>query len=71
MTTIDRDSLARGSEPLAILSTFREQAGHRNFGMHLVPVAPIGVDNVIRVGDKLEILEYDETRKTEWEKLFG
>jgi hypothetical protein len=28
-------------------------------------------DNVIRVGDMLEILEYDETRKAEWEKLFG
>ena len=71
MTTIDRDSLARGPEPLATLSTFRERAGQRNFGMHLVPVAPIGGDNVIRVGDKLEILEYDETRKAEWEKLFG
>jgi hypothetical protein len=38
--------------------------------MSVVPVAPIAGDNVIRLGDKLEILEYDETRKAEWEKLF-
>ena len=38
MTTIDRDTLTRGKEPLATLSTFRERAhGQRNFGMHLVP----------------------------------
>jgi uncharacterized protein YcbX len=74
MTTIDRESLTRGPEPLATLSTFRErEGGQRNFGMHLVPVLPMmgNGDNVIRVGDKLEILEYDETRKAEWEKLFG
>jgi uncharacterized protein YcbX len=41
MTTIDRDSLERGPEPLATLNTFRERAGQRNFGMHLVPVMPI------------------------------
>eukprot|EP00242_Pyramimonas_sp_CCMP2087_P015780 CAMPEP_0198209092 /NCGR_PEP_ID=MMETSP1445-20131203/12405_1 /TAXON_ID=36898 /ORGANISM="Pyramimonas sp., Strain CCMP2087" /LENGTH=334 /DNA_ID=CAMNT_0043882727 /DNA_START=111 /DNA_END=1112 /DNA_ORIENTATION=- len=68
MTTIDRDSLARGPEPLATLDTFRDRDGQRNFGMHMVPVAPVPVagDNVIRLGDKLEILEYDETRKAEW-----
>jgi len=70
MTTIDRDSLARGPEPLATLDTFRDRDGQRNFGMHMVPVAPIAGDNVIRLGDKLEILEYDEKRKAEWEKLF-
>jgi uncharacterized protein YcbX len=74
MTTIDRDSLERSSEPLATLSTFRERAaGQRNFGMHLIPVvlAPNAINNKICVGDKLEILEYDEERKAEWERLFG
>ena len=70
MTTIDRASLARGPEPLATLSTFRERAGQRNFGMHMIPVAST-TNNIIRIGDKLEILEYDKERKAEWEKLFG
>jgi len=39
MTTIDRGTLARGPEPLATLNTFRESAGQRNFGMHMIPVA--------------------------------
>jgi uncharacterized protein len=72
MTTIDRDTLTRGPEPLATLNTFRERAGQRNFGMHLIPVTPIkGGNNVIRVGDTLEVLEYDDQRRQEWEKLFG
>jgi uncharacterized protein len=71
MTTIDRNTLTRGPEPLATLSTFRERAGQRNFGMHLIPVTPIqDGSNIIRVGDKLEILEYDDQRREEWEKLF-
>lgn len=72
MTTIDRDSLKRGPEPLATLSTFRERAhGQRNFGMHLVPVGPFTADNQVCVGDEVEILEYDEERKAEWKRLFG
>jgi uncharacterized protein YcbX len=70
MTTIDRASLARGPEPLATLNTFRERGGQRNFGMHMIPVAST-TNNIIRIGDKLEILEYDKARKLEWEKLFG
>ena len=73
MTTIDRDSLGRGPEPLATMNEFRERSGQRNFGMHLIPVASTcGADGtIIRVGDKVEILEYDEERKAEWERLFG
>lgn len=72
MTTIDRDTLTRGPEPLATLNTFRERAGQRNFGMHLIPVTPINSpSHVIRVGDTIEVLEYDDQRREEWEKLFG
>lgn len=84
MTTIDRTSLDRGPEPLATLSTFRERAhGQRNFGMHLIPVikqdTAVAADKndddvsptMICVGDKVEVLEYDEERLAEWKKLFG
>jgi uncharacterized protein YcbX len=73
MTTIDRDSLERSGEPLATLSTFRERAnGMRNFGVHLIPVEggiPRGA--TITVDDEVEILEYDEDRRSEWEKLYA
>lgn len=71
MTTIDRDSLERGPEPLATLSTFRERVnGQRNFGMHLIPVA--GQNNLdIEVGDEVEVVEYDEERRVEWQKKFS
>jgi len=73
MTTIDRDSLKRGPEPLATLSTFRERAhGCRNFGMHLVPDGTLpdaGVD--LSVGDAVEILELDPERRREWAKRHG
>jgi hypothetical protein len=73
MTTIDRDSLDRGPEPLATLSTFRERAnGMRNFGMHLIPVkGGIPEEPTITVDDEVEILEYDEERRAEWKRLFG
>ncbi|KAL7554714.1 hypothetical protein ACHAWF_018237 [Thalassiosira exigua] len=74
MTTIDRDTLERCGEPLSTLSTFRERKnGQRNFGMHLIPILnDAGSDDaVISVGDKVEILAYDEERKAEWERLFG
>eukprot|EP00562_Extubocellulus_spinifer_P021731 CAMPEP_0178613010 /NCGR_PEP_ID=MMETSP0698-20121128/1423_1 /TAXON_ID=265572 /ORGANISM="Extubocellulus spinifer, Strain CCMP396" /LENGTH=345 /DNA_ID=CAMNT_0020251691 /DNA_START=383 /DNA_END=1417 /DNA_ORIENTATION=- len=71
MTTIDRDTLDRGPEPLATLSTFRERAnGMRNFGVHLIPVEggiPDGA--TITVDDEVEILEYDEDRRKEWAEL--
>jgi len=73
MTTIDRDTLERGPEPLATLSTFRERAnGQRNFGVHLIPVAESIVDgSLVAVDDEVEVLEYDEDRRKEWLKLFG
>ena len=71
MTTIHRDSLQRGPEPLATLSTFRERAaGQRNFGMHLIPVdSTIPVQ--ISVGDVVQVLEYNAARLEEWKRLFG
>ena len=72
MTTIDRDDLKRGPEPLATLSTFRERKnGQRNFGMHLIPVTPEAGQGDVKVGDLIEVLEYDEERKAEWHTLFG
>ena len=85
MTTINRDTLERGPEPLATLSEFRERAhGMRNFGMHLIPVKETilrttttdpddaGDDApTISVDDEVEILERDEERVKEWERLFG
>lgn len=73
MTTIDRDTLQRGPEPLATLSTFREREhGMRNFGMHLIPVAgTITETSMIGLGDTVEVLEVDEERRAEWERLFG
>lgn len=71
MTTIDRDNLSRGAEPLRTLSTFRERAnGQRNFGVHLVPVE--GQQNTeLHVGDTIEVLEYDQERRDEWKKLLS
>ena len=73
MTTIDRDTLAHGPEPLATLSTFRERAnGQRNFGMHLIPIHPSkSAGTKIRAGDKVRIIEYDQERRREWQRLFG
>lgn len=73
MTTIHRDTLARGSEPLATLSEFRERDhGMRNFGMHLIPCQDgIPEGATITVDDEVEILEYNEERRAEYLKLFG
>ncbi|KAL3777234.1 hypothetical protein ACHAW5_010550 [Stephanodiscus triporus] len=74
MTTIDRDTLKRSGEPLNTLSSFRERSnGQRNFGMHLIPVLENAESEefIISVGDKIEILEYDEERRSEWMQLFG
>ena len=72
MTTIDRDTLQYGPEPLATLSTFRERAnGQRNFGMHCIAAEGTPSGARIAVGDKVEILEYDEERRGEWLRLFG
>mmetsp|Transcript_65274 Transcript_65274/g.123652 ORF Transcript_65274/g.123652 Transcript_65274/m.123652 type:complete len:347 (+) Transcript_65274:37-1077(+) len=73
MTTIDRDTLERGPEPLKTMTTFRERAhGCRNFGMHLVPVAATaGAGIRLSIGDAVEVLEYDAERKAEWQQRFG
>lgn len=72
MTTIDRETLERGPEPLATLSTFRErEKGQRNFGMHMIPVASTINNNTIGVGQTIEVLEYDEERLEEWKRLFS
>ena len=73
MTTVDRDTLERGPEPLATLSTFRERAnGQRNFGVHLIPVVSTIVDgSLVAVDDEVEVLEYDEERRKEWLEMFG
>lgn len=74
MTTIDRDTLKRGGEPISTLGKFRQRGNQRNFGMHMIPVLNDGVDEndeVISVGDKVEVLEYDKERLAEWARLFG
>lgn len=72
MTTIDRESLAAGPEPLATLATYRERAnGQRNFGIHLIPLEPIPHGARISVGATVEIVAYDEARREEWLRLFG
>ena len=60
MTTINRETLERGPEPLSTLSTFREREnGMRNFGMHLIPMSPIPNDATVVVGENIKILQYD------------
>eukprot|EP00322_Chrysochromulina_rotalis_P024621 CAMPEP_0115858584 /NCGR_PEP_ID=MMETSP0287-20121206/16174_1 /TAXON_ID=412157 /ORGANISM="Chrysochromulina rotalis, Strain UIO044" /LENGTH=361 /DNA_ID=CAMNT_0003312855 /DNA_START=114 /DNA_END=1199 /DNA_ORIENTATION=+ len=77
MTTIDRDTLERGPEPLATLSTFRERAnGQRNFGMHLVPVERAkaawgGYQTMVEKNAKVVVLEWHEERREEWQQQFG
>mmetsp|Transcript_24010 Transcript_24010/g.56758 ORF Transcript_24010/g.56758 Transcript_24010/m.56758 type:complete len:84 (-) Transcript_24010:783-1034(-) len=83
MTTIDRQTLKRGPEPLATLSEFRERSrGQRNFGMHLVAVPETLLEKEnngkesgggvsVQIGDHVEVLEYHDERKEEWENLFG
>lgn len=71
MTTIDRQTLKHGPEPLATLSTFRERDhGQRNFGMHLVPAEGWAGAGRVSVGGRLEVLEYHEERRAEWLRLF-
>ena len=40
--------------------------------MHLIPAPGIPRDGIdITVGDKVEVLEFDETRRAEWRLLHG
>jgi uncharacterized protein YcbX len=69
MTTIDRDTLEHGPEPLATLSTFRERAhGQRNFGVHLVLAADVPAGTFIARGAAVEIVSYNEERRAEWQR---
>ena len=70
MTTIDRETLEYSAEPLATLSTFRERAnGQRNFGIHMIPVEGVPEGALISVGGTVEIVEYDDARREEWQRL--
>ena len=77
MTTYDRDSLERNNhEPLVTMNRFRaRKGGERNFGMHLIPCegSSGGFDAtaLVHVDAKVEVLEYDEARRAEWERLFA
>ena len=76
MTTIDRKTLERGPEPLATLSTFRERKGQRNFGVHMIPVSNTSIESnesslLVEMGQKIEVIEYDEERLEEWRRLFS
>jgi len=78
MTTIDRDTLETGPEPLATLSTFRERAnGQRNFGMHLIPAQSVSSaelpisEMTISVGAPVEIVEWDDERRAEWTRTLA
>ena len=75
MTTIDRDSLEKSSEPLDTLSLYRERAhGCRNFGVHLIPIPsscgkqcdPMEEIGKLALCGRLQVLEYDEGRRLEW-----
>jgi uncharacterized protein YcbX len=72
MTTIDRDTLEYTSkaEPLPTLGNFREDG--RNFGVHLIPdpatlregdAEIISANQTIRLGDTIQVLEYDTKRR--------
>ncbi len=52
-TTIDPDTAAKGTEPIATLARHRKWDGKTWFGMNLVPDTP---GATIRVGDEVEVL---------------
>lgn len=71
MTTIDRDTLARGKEPLKMLGQHRKVGGSINFGVHLIPTRSLPAEGFeIRIGDELKVLEYHEERVQEHQKKY-
>ena len=73
MRTIDRDSLERGPVPLVATlgTTYRKGMAAQFFGMHLNPVQEtLTSESTIALGNKVEVLEVDEERNAEWERLF-
>jgi uncharacterized protein len=53
VTTIDKESLEQGKEPLKTLNTYRKQAGGVMFGMHTIALN----EGHIKIGTRVEILE--------------
>ncbi|MBC7879390.1 MAG: MOSC domain-containing protein [Anaerolineales bacterium] len=53
VTTIDKETLEQGKEPLKTLNTFRKQPGGVMFGMNIIPLN----EGHIKVGMNVEILE--------------
>ena len=51
MTTIDRDDLRTGKEPIRTLARHRRWDGATWFGIRLTPVLPLAAGATIRVGD--------------------
>ena len=51
MTTIDRDDLRSGKEPIRTLARHRKWDGATWFGIRLTPVLPLDPDATVRVGD--------------------
>ncbi len=60
LTTIDPDTAAPGKEPIATLARIRRWDGKVWFGINLIPDTP-GGDASIRVGDRVEVLERDDS----------
>ena len=53
MTTIDRDDLRTGKEPIRTLARHRKWDGATWFGIRLTPVLPLAPGATIRVGDEV------------------
>ena len=53
VTTIDKETLEQGKEPLKTLNTFRKQIGGVMFGMNVIPLN----EGEIKVGMSVEVLE--------------
>ncbi len=55
-TTVDQETAQTGPEPLATLATFRRRGTKVFFGQNLIHAGP----GVIRVGDAVEVLEWQQ-----------
>ena len=42
-----------------------------SFGMHLIPVEGLAEGATVEVGAAVEVVEVDDERRAEWERLFG
>ena len=51
MTTIDRQDLRTGKEPIRTLARHRKWDGATWFGIRLTPALPLAAGSTIRVGD--------------------